>query len=121
MERLSPQANGLEYVEGRELAAADVGEAIPQYTFDAATLVLRQAHGLHNAGRFGAAVPGDHDGASWTDDAVQLVHRGVEVGPDRHISHRDHTVDAGGGKTGAVGRAQLEPNPARAHGSPVVS
>jgi len=36
MERLSPRANGLEYVKGRELVASDLGEAIPQHKFDAA-------------------------------------------------------------------------------------
>ena len=56
MERLSPRANGCEYVKGRELATADLGEAIPQQAFDAAKVVLRQAHGLDDARRFGAAV-----------------------------------------------------------------
>ena len=120
MERLSPRANGLEDVKGRELAAADIGEAIPQHVFDTDKLVLRQAQGLDDAGRFGAAVPGDNYGASRADDPVQLAHRGLQVGPNRHVSHRDHSVGAGVGKTGAVGRAEFEPNPAGADGLPVV-
>ena len=51
---------------------------------------------------------------------MQLAHRGFKVGPDRDVSNRDHTVDAGVGKTRAVGRAEVEPNPAGADGLPIV-
>ena len=66
-------ANGLEYVEARQLAARDVGEAIPQQLLDAAKLVLRQAQGPGDARRCRAAVPGDRDQPSLTKDPVQLV------------------------------------------------
>ena len=120
MERLSPRANGLEYVEARQLAAGDVGEAIPQQLLDAAKVVLRQAQGPGDARRCRAAMPGDGDAASRTGDAVQLVDRGFEVGPDRDVVHRDHAVDAGVGQAGAVSSTEVEPNPPGAKGLPVV-
>jgi hypothetical protein len=43
MERLSPRANGLEYVEAGELVPTDFRELVPQGLLDAAELVLRQA------------------------------------------------------------------------------
>ena len=96
---LSPRANSGEDVEAGELVATDLDEVIPQRLLDAAKVVLRQAEGLDDAGRFGAAVPGDDDGAARTNDPMQLAHRGFKVGPDRDVSNRDHTVDAGVGKT----------------------
>ena len=36
------------------------------------------------------------------------------------LSHRDHSVDAGVGKSGPVGEPEVEPNPPVAHGLPVV-
>jgi len=120
MGRLSPRANSGEDVEAGELVATDLDEVIPQRLLDAAKVVLRQAEGLDDAGRFGAAVPGDDDGAARTNDPMQLAHRGFKVGPDRDVSDRDRTVDAGVGKTRVVGRAEVEPNPAGPDGLPIV-
>ena len=39
-------------------------------------------------------MPGDGDSAVRADNAEQLGHPGFEVGPHRHISYRDHAVDA---------------------------
>ena len=83
-------------------------------------LVLRQAQRPCDAGRFGAAVPGDDDGAARTDDPVQLAHRGFEVGPDRDVSHRDHRSTLASGRPVRSAVPRLEPNPAGAHGLPVV-
>ena len=48
-----PERNGQpcgEYVEARQLAAADLDEAIPQHVLDAAELVFRQAQGPGDRG-----------------------------------------------------------------------
>src|SRR3954470_17046282 len=108
---LSPRANGPEYLEAADLVAGGPVEAIPQRSLDAAEFVLRQAQRLHDAGRIRAAVPGDDDDASGTDDPVQFGNPRVEVGPDRHVSHRDDAVDARVGKPGAIGGTEIEPNP----------
>src|SRR4051812_8010135 len=61
-------------------------------------------------------MPGDDDRAARTNDPVQFLYRGVEVGPDRYVVHRDQAVDAGVGKTGALGSTEVEPNAAGADG-----
>jgi DNA-binding transcriptional MerR regulator len=116
VEPLSPRANGGEHIEPGKLCAADVVEAIPEHLLNVAEQVLGQAEGPDDAGRFRAAMPGDDDRAARTNDPVQLPYRGVEVGPDRHVVHRDQAVDAGVGKTGALGSTEVEPNAAGADG-----